>query len=137
MANTSVKLTKKTKAFVDISLAFEPSPVTSDLTLLTNERAINNSVKNLIRTIPTEVPFDHLIGSQVSGYLFELVDQATASLVELEVQRVLEFNEPRIELQSVYAEPNLVNNSYELTISYKIVGYDQIIEVKDILTPTK
>ena len=60
----SIQLTRKTKAFVDISLAFEPNPVTGDLSILTNERAINNSLRNLVETIPGEAAFDHETGSK-------------------------------------------------------------------------
>ena len=40
----------KDKAYIDVSLAFTPSPVTGDITILTNERAINNSLKNIIES---------------------------------------------------------------------------------------
>ena len=42
------------RAFKDISLSFDPHPVTKDLPVLTNERAIVRSVRNLVETIPTE-----------------------------------------------------------------------------------
>ena len=46
--------TRKSRAFKDISLSFSPHPVTKDLPVLTNERAIVRSVRNLVETIPTE-----------------------------------------------------------------------------------
>ena len=45
---SEITLRRKNKNFVDISLSFEPNPVTNDITTLKNERAINNSLKNLI-----------------------------------------------------------------------------------------
>ena len=44
------------RAFKDISFAFDPHPVTKDLPVLINQRAIIRSVRNLVETIPTE-PF--------------------------------------------------------------------------------
>ena len=51
---------RKSRAFKDISLSFTPHPVTKDLPVLTNERAIVRSVRNLVETIPTERFFDSI-----------------------------------------------------------------------------
>ena len=45
---------RKSRAFKDISLSFSPHPITKDLPVLINERAIVRSVRNLVETIPTE-----------------------------------------------------------------------------------
>ena len=86
----------KDKAYIDVSLAFTPSPVTGDITLLTNERAINNSCKNIIMTLPSEVAFYRDFGSTTNLYLFDLIDDASAVLLKQEITRALLFNEPRI-----------------------------------------
>ena len=49
---------KISRSFKDISLSFEPHPITKDLPVLMNERAIARSVRNLVETIPTERPFN-------------------------------------------------------------------------------
>ena len=50
-------ITRNSKAFKDISLTFVPHPVTKDLPVLINERAIVRSVRNLVETIPTVKEF--------------------------------------------------------------------------------
>ena len=50
------------RSFKDISLSFEPHPVTKDLTTLKNERAIIRSVRNIVSTIPTERFFNSSFG---------------------------------------------------------------------------
>ena len=47
-------ITRISRSFKDISLSFEPHPVTKDLPVLKNERAITRSVRNIVETIPTE-----------------------------------------------------------------------------------
>jgi len=42
------------RSFKDISLSFDPHPVTKDLQILKNERAIIRAIRNLVETIPTE-----------------------------------------------------------------------------------
>ena len=56
---------RKSRAFKDISLSFTPHPVTKDLPVLTNERAIARSVSNLVETIPSERFFNSIIGTDI------------------------------------------------------------------------
>ena len=62
------------RAFKDISFAFDPHPVTKDAPVLTNERAIIRSVRNLVETIPTERFFNSTLGTDIRRSLFEFVD---------------------------------------------------------------
>lgn len=133
----AIQLTRKVKAFVDISLAFEPNPVTNDISVLTNERAITNSIKNLVQTAPGEVAFNYKVGSSVSEYLFDIVDEGTAGLIRNEVERSIMFNEPRVKLQNVVVEARPDQNEFSVTVSYEIVGYDQTFTVDFILEPTR
>ena len=70
------QLSKKAKEFKDVSLAFSPHPLTADLTIIRNERSINNAIKNLIMYHFGEIPFQNDIGSNVRNYMFEVVDEA-------------------------------------------------------------
>ena len=133
----SVFLGQKSRAFTDISLAFEPNGVTGDLTILKNERAINNSLRNLIMIAPKEVPFRHDIGSTVSNYLFELIDEGTAGLIYLEIERTIKYNEPRVEVENVIVDPRLEDNGFMVSVFYKIVGYANVFRFEQLLTPTR
>ena len=74
------------RAFKDISLSFEPHPVTKDLQVLKNENAIRRSVRNIVETIPTERFFNSLLGSDVRSSLFEFVDYGTASTIQDQIE---------------------------------------------------
>ena len=65
-------ITRISRSFKDISLSFEPHPVTKDLPVLKNERAIIRSVRNIVETIPTEKFFNSIFGSDVYRSLFIL-----------------------------------------------------------------
>ena len=133
----SVELTSKNRTFVDISLSFTPNPVTGDLTTISDSRAINNSIKNLILINPNEVPFQRDIGSGVSQLLFEMCDEFTAELLEEEIRRTIEYNEPRVELDYVQVVARPENNEFYVTVKYKIIGTEQIFTFNQILTPTR
>ena len=131
-----MKLGKKSREFVDISLSFDPHPLSKDITTLRNERAINNSIKNLILTVPTEVPFQSNIGSNARKSLFDLNDGFTYVLLEEEIRRTINYSEPRVELQDVKVTGQADSYEVRCMIKYKIVGYETVITVDQILTPT-
>lgn len=130
-------LQKKDQTFVDVSLAFEPNPLTGDITLLLDSRAITNAMRNLILTAPSEVPFDREVGSQVRSYLFDLIDEGSAGLIYLEIQRAIKFGEPRVKLESLEVKPKVAENHFLVNMKYKIVGYDEVYTVSQILEPTR
>lgn len=110
------------RAFKDISLTFEPHPVTKDLPALINERAIVRSIRNLVETIPTERFFNSDIGSDVRTSLFEFVDVGTASFIEGQIKNVIFRYDPRVTDVTVTAIPTDDENSFEVTINYTIIG---------------
>jgi phage baseplate assembly protein W len=112
------------KPFKDIILSFDPHPVTKDLPVLTNERAIIRSVRNLVETIPTERFFNSLLGSDVRRSLFEFVDYGTASIVENQIKTTVNNFEPRVDNLIVEAIPRPDDNSFEVTVIFDIIGQE-------------
>ena len=162
----AIELTKKDKTYVDLSLAFVPSPLTDDITVIRNERSINNAIKNIIMFLPGEVPFNRDIGSNATRYLFDVVDNITAGLLSQEIERAILFCEPRVTFSNpsddelnlasytseafkvtgnllvqddlgVHVVPTIDSNGYEVTVKYRIVGSLKRFEVQQILTPTR
>lgn len=118
------EVTRISRAFKDISLSFQPHPVTGDLPILRNERAINKSVRNIVQTIPGEKMFDNDFGSDVRGQLFELVDFANASLIEEQIITSLNNYEPRIDNVRAEVLPLPDTNEFEVTVIYDIIGQE-------------
>ena len=112
------------RAFKDISFAFDPHPVTKDLPVLTNERAIVRSVRNLVETIPTERFFNSLVGTDIRKSLFGFVDFATATVIEDQIENTIEFHEDRVENVRVDVDPRPDQNSFDVTVYFDIVGQD-------------
>ena len=135
MAN--INLFKKQKNFVDISLAFEPNSVTSDITVLKNERAINQAIKNIILFTPGEVPFQQDMGSRVNEYLFETCDEGIAGLIAIEIERAINYNEPRVSEVDAKVEAQPDQHQFVANIYYKIVGYEQQFKVTQLLRVTR
>ena len=115
---------KISRSFKDISLSFEPHPITKDLPVLMNERAIARSVRNLVETIPTERPFNPFLGSNVRSSLFEFVDYGTASNIKNQIETSVKNWEPRIDNLVVNVDPQPDNNAFDCTVIFDIIGLD-------------
>lgn len=133
----SVSLTRKIKTYVDISLDFSPHPLTGDLTTIKDQRSINNAIKNILMISPNEVPFQRDMGSTISSLMFEMCDEATAQLLDIEIRRAIKFNESRVEIEDVIVEPYPEQNEFRITVRYKIVGSNEVITYTHILHPTR
>ena len=118
------EINRISRSFKDISLSFQPHPVTGDLPVLRNERAINKSVKNIVQTIPGEKFFNPNFGSDVRSQLFELVDFGSADLVQKQILTSLANYEPRIDNVVVEVTPRPDRNEFEVTVIYDIIGQD-------------
>jgi len=112
------------RSFKDISLSFEPHPVTKDLPILKNENAIRRSVRNIVQTIPTERFFNSLLGSDVRRSLFEFVDFGTASVIQDQIQIAIENFEERVENLQVIVDPIPDDNTFNVTVIFDIIGQE-------------
>ena len=117
-------INRTSRAFKDISLSFDPHPVTKDLTILKNENAIKKSVRNLVQTIPTERFFNSILGSEVRDSLFDFVDFGTASAIQDQIEITIQNFEPRVENVVVEVEPRPDLNEFEVTVIFDIVGQE-------------
>ena len=116
---------RKSRAFKDISLSFKPHPITGDMPVLINERAIVRSVRNLVETIPTERFFEPLIGTDIRGMLFENYTKLTSYVIEDQIKISINNYEPRVAnvKTDVIGRPD--RNSFEVTVFFDIVGLDR------------
>ncbi len=112
------------RSFKDISLSFEPHPVTKDLPILKNENAIRRSVRNIVQTIPTERFFNSLLGSDITKSLFEFIDFGTASIIQRQIEISISNFEPRVENVIIDVDPTPDSNSFNVTVIFDIIGQE-------------
>ena len=115
---------RTSRAFKDISLSFSPHPVTKDLPVLLNERAIVRSVRNLVETIPTERFFNSLIGTDIRDSLFENFTPTTVMVIEDQVRESIRNYEPRVGEIIVEVEAKPDNNELQVTVFFDIIGLE-------------
>ena len=115
---------RKSRAFKDISLSFSPHPVTRDLPVLTNERAIVRSVRNLVETIPTERFFNTLLGTDIRGSLFENFSRTTVNVIEDQIRDSVRNFEPRVRNIGIEVTSFPDDNTFEIKVLFDIKGLD-------------
>jgi hypothetical protein len=117
-------VTRISRAFKDISLSFDPHPVTKDLPIIKNEAAISRSVRNLVETIPSERFFNSIIGSDITRSLFELIDYGTASVIQDQIETTINNFEPRVTNVQVQVDPQPDMNTFNVSVIYDIIGQE-------------
>ena len=129
---------RKSRAFKDISLSFSPHPVTRDLPVLVNERAISRSLRNLVETITTERFFNSLIGTELRDSLFENFTPLTVTVLEDQIRATIANYEPRVDNVSIEVIGLPDQNDLEVKVLFDIVGLDLPIQsFSFILEPTR
>ena len=110
------------QGFKDISMTFQSNPLNEDLIAIKNENAIARSVRNIVFTTPGEKFFNQSFGSRISESLFENIDEITATIIVDEIRQSIDNYEPRVEVDDVKAFPDYDNNSFDVTITYDVIG---------------
>ena len=119
-----MSITRKSRAFKDISLSFSPHPITKDIPVLINERAIVRSVRNLVETIPTERFFQPNLGTEIRDTLFENFSRTTVNIIEDQVRDTIRAYEPRVGDVGVEVLAFPDNNSFEVKVLFEIRGLE-------------
>ncbi len=110
------------KGFKDISMTFQSNPLNDDLIAIKNENAIARSLRNIVFTLPGEKFFDESFGSRITESLFDNIDDITAAIIVDEISESININEPRADLKDVKAYPDYDNNSFDVVITYDVIG---------------
>ena len=129
---------RTSRRFKDISLSFSPHPVTKDLPVLLNERAIVRSVRNLVETIPTERFFDPDLGTDIRASLFENFNATTVTIIEDQIRSTIRRYEPRVDDIGIEVDGLPDRNALDIKVIFTINGLEiPRQEFTFILEPTR
>jgi phage baseplate assembly protein W len=85
----------------DLDFNFIAHPVTGDVSLKHDVAAVMQSVRNLVMTNYYERGFNNAIGSTIRHHLFDNFTPLTRSQVKQEIERLIEYYEPRADISDV------------------------------------
>jgi len=121
------------RSYKDLDLNFTAHPVKKDINKHFNEKAVINSVKNLVSTNFYERPFQPELGSNIRRLLFEPIDSIVAASLERQLQETIENFEPRVSIDSItaYAAPD--ENGYSVSLVFFILNSPNPITINFFL----
>jgi len=121
------------RSYKDLDLNFIAHPVKKDVSRHFNEKAVINSVKNLVSTNFYERPFQPELGSSIRQLLFEPVDSVFGASIERRLRDVINNYEPRVSVESVTAIPAPDENGYKVSMTFYIVNLPNPITINFFL----
>jgi len=119
--------------YKDLDLNFAIHPIRKDINVYKAEYAVINSVKNLILTNHYERPFQPEIGSNIRRLLFENVDVILAAQIEREIEETINNFEPRVQVSTVTATPDVDENGYKVILEFFVINNPDPITIKFFL----
>ena len=128
---------RASRNFIDIDASFEPHPVTGDLRVRTDERAIMFAIRSLIETNYFERPFRPEIGSPIRQLLFELSGDQFNIMLRKAVVDLITAYEPRVELLDVGIDDSADNNRVNIIITFRIKNTLQPFQMSVALERTR
>ena len=117
------------REFKDLDMNFTIHPIRKDVNKLTAERAVINSIKNIVLTAHYEKPFDPDFGSNIRRLLFENLDKLTASAIEREINETVALYEPRVKIIETIARADFENNGFKIEMRFMIVNQTQPVTI--------
>jgi hypothetical protein len=124
---------QKIEEFSDFLDSFAVTPIGNQLGRVTNEKAVTQSIKNLVLTSFGERPFQPYIGCHVNDLLFENNNHAILEDIRYHIQKTLEINEPRAYVIEVSVFDTYDPNEIQINIIYSLINNPTPISVNLIL----
>lgn len=120
MAQTSPR--QKQIFYSDFLADFSINPHTKDAVKVTNEQAVINSIKNILRTNNFERPYNAFFGANIYRYLFEPFTSITQMILEEEIRFAIENFEPRAEVIDIIVNGRPDENAIDITLTLSIIN---------------
>lgn len=130
-----VQITTNNHTYSDLHLDFN-NPISKDLASDYDERAIKNSIVNILNTTPGQDLLDPEFGLNLIKYLFEPVNQTTGRFIGEDIIKGLTNYEPRILIRNIDIEVNEDEQTYYVTLNIEIPILDTTLRVPGTLDKT-
>ena len=120
---------KKINLYSDFKKDLEISPLSDDLTLLKDEDAVKESIKNLILTDRGERLFQPNLGGNIKAMLFENITPGSLKFIEEQITTTIKLHEPRAELIGVTVGTTRDENTVAVQVEFYITNREAPVEL--------
>lgn len=104
-----------------------------DINVMRDEDAVRNSLDNIFRTMRGSRRMVPGFAINIYNYLFEPLDEITALDIGNEIFNSISMWDSRIKILDLLIKPNHDNNSYDISMLYKINNFVNIQDYKNII----
>jgi phage baseplate assembly protein W len=111
---------KKRIVYSDITVNMDVHPDTGDLFLITNENAIKQSLKNLVKTQTYERLYDPAFGGNLTKSLFQLMTTEELYTIKTMLENSIKNQEQRVTLTNINLVADFEADGVNITIQYTI-----------------
>lgn len=116
--------------YKDFDLSFNRHPLTNDVAMKIDDRAIEQSLKSLIATNFYERAFNPKIGSNIRKMLFEPADPITMADLRSGIRAIIDNYEPRVDVINIIIKDNPDRNEYNISIVYTYANASSPVTLK-------
>ena len=88
-----------------------------------HEHAINSKEKYAQENTNIKF-FNESFGSNINRSLFDNIDELSALVIKDQITESIENFEPRVDTVKVVTSPDFDNNSFDVVLTYEIIGAD-------------
>lgn len=105
--------------YKDFNIFFHPHPATGDVSVVSDEKAIAQAIKNLVLTDSFEIPFNSNMAGNIRGLLFELNDPFAVGDIKDNIRLVIENYEPRANIKDIRTKTSKDGYGIDVSIIYR------------------
>lgn len=106
--------------YSDLDFKFLAHPVTKKLSVLKNERAVIQAIKNIVLTDRYERFYKPLLGANIRSKLFENFGPNIVYEIKEDIQVALKNYEPRVKIIEINVDEKPEENAIMMTITFFI-----------------
>jgi phage baseplate assembly protein W len=129
--------TKKVDLYADLRKDLAISPVSNDLTVLKNDDAVKDALKNLLLTDRGERLMQPNLGGNIRALLFENLTPAILTMIKTQIEETVKLYEPRAELIDVTVAADMDSDNVSANITFYVRNQEQPITLDVILERTR
>jgi len=117
----------------DLDFHFDINPITNDVPVVVDVKAIKQSVLNILLTNHGERPFKPTFGANLRSYLFEPIDNVTIVLIANQIKEAITNWEPRVRVVDIKVSSKADRNAIDISAEIKIIGTGDVVTIETSL----
>lgn len=112
----------KTTYYSDLNLAFEPHPLTGDVTTTTNENAVKRSLMHIGHMISYDIPFEPELHGHIQELLFDIPSDTTRLALASRLKWAINKLEPRANIKEIKVTLDHQENAYFVEVLFTVLS---------------